>query len=161
MPTDAEIAWFAGIFEGEGTFETSKRSTVRMTIAMSDLDVIERLALVFPCREIATRQSNKRFPDAKPMHAWRVGDSDQVAAVIEAILPWLGERRSARAREVLAHIENRQVPGDPRNSHCKQGHALTPDNLVRRGGVKPHVRCKTCAREQWRAYNRKRATAAN
>lgn len=161
MPTDAEIAWFAGIFEGEGTFETSKRSTVRMTVAMSDQDVIERLSQVFPCQQIGFRHSNKRYPDAKPMYSWRVGDSDQVALVIQAILPWLGKRRAARAREVLEHIERRQRPGQPRTTHCKQNHPLTADNLIRRGGDKPYVRCKTCAVEQQRAYNeRKRAAAA-
>lgn len=160
MPSDAEIAWFAGIFEGEGTFEMSKRSTVRMAIAMSDLDVIQRLASVFPCRPIASRDSDKRFPDAKPMHLWRVGESEQVALVIHAILPWLGERRTARAREVLEHIERRQASGEPRTSHCKLGHALTPDNLVRRGGQSPYVRCKTCAADQQRAYRVRRRAAA-
>jgi hypothetical protein len=163
MPSDVEIAWFAGIFEGEGTFETSKRSTVRMTVGMTDRDVIERMQSIFPGRPIVTRDDDltrAKFPTAKPIYVWRSGNHDSVALVVTAILPWLGARRSTRALEVLAHIENRQLPGQPRTSHCKQGHALTPENLVRRGGAKPYVRCKTCAVEQQRAYVIRRRAAA-
>jgi hypothetical protein len=164
MPTDSEIAWFAGVFEGEGTFETSKRSTVRMTIAMSDRDIIERIDRIYPSgNNIAVRDdeaARSRFANPKTMYVWRIGQAEMVAAVIGEILPWLGERRASRARQVLEHIDRKQRPGEPRASHCKAGHALTPDNLVKRGGKSPYLRCKSCAREQERAYReRKRAPA--
>lgn len=165
MPTDAEIAWFAGIFEGEGTFETSKRSTARMTIAMSDRDIIERIDKVFPCgRALAVRNDEgmrARYVDPKPMYVWRLGTGAAITEVIASILPWLGERRSARAQEVLDHLAKRQQPGEPRSTHCKRGHALTGDNLIRRGGKSPYVRCRICSVEKQRAhYERRRAASA-
>lgn len=40
---------------------------------------------------------------------------------------------------------------DPRNqkTHCKRGHALTPENVIR---WRTHRRCKTCHREYQRSY---------
>ena len=56
MPTNEELAWFAGLFEGEGWISVSYRHNasrskrkpyylmVRMSIKMTDLDTLEKLA---------------------------------------------------------------------------------------------------------------------
>jgi hypothetical protein len=47
--------------------------------------------------------------------------------------------------EPVTHAENmRRSRGFRRKTHCAQGHALTPDNLVPRAGKEGQFRCKTC-----------------
>lgn len=160
VPTDPQLAWFAGLFEGEGTFETSKASTVRMTIGMTDEDVIERVQALFPGRPIGVRpdmkpvQSNYNKP--RPVYVWRVSEGREVRRIIELILPWLGKRRRKRALEVLAHLDSRHVPGTPLKPECKSGHMMSGDNLVRRGGQSPYWRCRQCAEDSQRRYQIKK-----
>ena len=45
MITTIEIAWVAGILEGEGTFCMNNNSP-RLAIAMTDLDVVEKFCKI-------------------------------------------------------------------------------------------------------------------
>lgn len=156
-----DIAWLAGIFEGEGCFEIGKNGMVRLTIAMTDRDVIERIDELFPSNGISVRPSHTpiKGSDGKPrdIYAWRVSGPDKVTAVIKAILPYLGERRTARANEVLQSIASRPERNRQRNKdRCRAGHPLTPENSIARAD-KPHlVRCRRCQQERSReSYERR------
>lgn len=163
VPSDVEVAWFAGLFEGEGSFEIGKNGLVRLTIAITDRDVIERVEAMFPTGYISVRPSHTpvKSNGGKPrdIYAWRVSGPGRVRTVIDLMLPLLGERRTARAREVLESIDSRPIRDARRNStHCRRGHELTPENSAVRAD-KPHlVRCRTCQRERSReSYERKLA----
>jgi hypothetical protein len=163
MPTDTELAWFTGIFEGEGHIETMKRSTARLRIAMTDRDIIERLNTIFPGLPIAVRPAMKpreaHHNQPRPIYVWSVGRGEQVTEILRLMLPYLGERRAARAVEALAHIASRPAPGSARRPHiCANGHDLSEDdNRVLRGGVRPQWQCRACAREYTRQYRLRKA----
>lgn len=98
---DVEIAWAAGVFEGEGSVTSTGRSAARASVEMSDLDVLERLQHILGGRVNGPRQ---RGPRRKPMYRWEVSSRGEVLLVLRLLLPWLGDRRRARAEEVIAHI---------------------------------------------------------
>jgi hypothetical protein len=103
MTRGEEIAWAAGLFEGEGCIARlpDRPHQIRLQLGSSDRDVVERFAAVVGCGSISYRQSLPRLSDTpKPMWIW-VAVAVKAAALLEEIFPYLGERRSERARELL------------------------------------------------------------
>jgi hypothetical protein len=97
---NALIAWAACLFEAEGTIVDSTGS-VQLRVKMTDLDVLERLADVFGVGEIygpykpGSRDGHVR----KPYWVW-ICTEPFIRKIFEAMAPWLGARRIARAREM-------------------------------------------------------------
>lgn len=159
-----DIAWFAGLFEGEGCLSIERNGNTKLSIGMTDLDIIERVRTLFPnCNNTKPRQQKPVRPEyrmPKVIHSWRVSDPQEVRRIIVLMLPFLGERRSARAREVLEHLDTRPGIGSyQRNkTHCAQGHEYTPENTVYgRDGNALYRRCRTCMKTWWTANNAKRS----
>lgn len=111
-PSEAEkIAWAAGLFEGEGSLGITRRPGKRtpelvygrLTMGMADRDVVERFAAVVGCGKIGSQQ----VPEGhKPIHLWACGSTKDVRRVLLMFLPWLGERRLQRAREILGVLSD-------------------------------------------------------
>lgn len=106
-----EIAWAAGIIEGEGCimFKVSPQSigrrTTRIRVTMCDEDIVRRLYNVFRIGRfrgpLARSYSGKSVKD---LWLWEVNTQSHVKEVLDLILPWLGLRRAEKAREVLDFI---------------------------------------------------------
>lgn len=97
--TQEWIAWLAGWLEGEGCIEIIGRGA-RLTGTTTDKDVAER------ARELAGgRIYSCQRPDRKLRYDWRVTKRDEVLALLLQLEPWFGERRQARAREAIEHLE--------------------------------------------------------
>jgi hypothetical protein len=101
--SERELAWAAGLFEGEGSIGQS-RGYPRLQLASTDEDVVRRFQSVvnggavhgpYPSRGPtgSTRQDYK-------VH-WRWGATGRPArAIMALLLPWLGKRRMERWTEV-------------------------------------------------------------
>lgn len=123
MPrSEADLAWLAGIYEGEGSVflkGTSSRyngekNAPYIKIAMIDEDIIQRVQRVagFGTMSSYILKSGKRI------YQWHSGDREQVPQLLRAMSPWLGERRMEQVRIVLAGAKpygwdgtNRSQPG--------------------------------------------------
>lgn len=141
--TDVEIAWFAGIFEGEGCIATTRSKYPWLQVAMSDEDVIRRLHSVSGCgtvRALATR------PGYKPMWEWRAGKRTDVARLLCAMAPLLGERRRAKALEAadLLKLRERKLVAQCGTHSGYVSH--------RKRKEKPCADCTAAVREYNRAY---------
>lgn len=118
MPTDQEVAWAAGLFEGEGCIglwehHRHKRPLVRLQIIMTDRDVLEKFCTIAECGKVSaerrTRQENR-----KPSFMWVISNRHDVDRLLRLFLPWLCARRAAKAQEVLAEIAS----ADRDCKHC-------------------------------------------
>jgi len=158
---ETDIAWFSGLFEGEGCFSIEKNGGVKLTIGMTDLDIIERVNALFPKHQnmqpIQPKPAKAGYGIPKIRHTWRVSDPAEVQRITELMLPWLGERRAAAARGVLAHLATRPGMGGYQRAktHCPKEHEYTPENTIYRGGAKRYRVCKTCAQVWWTTQNAK------
>jgi hypothetical protein len=156
-----DTAWLAGLFEGEGCIEITKNGGTRLTIRMTDRDIIDRVDAFFPCSKIQVvnpKPVRPEYNQPKTQYAWRVSRPEVVREILQLILPWLGERRSRKAREVLEHLSTRPTTGWNRNkTHCAAGHEYTTENTYIRPGT-PHRHCRTCQRG-WAATYRVRQSA--
>ena len=103
--TDAQVAWMAGVIEGEGTFGYRDRRP-RISVEMTDRDVLDRL---HNWTGIGHIYSRKREENWKEIHAWVVTRRGDVAALASVIEPWLMARRGARLREVISLMQAEPV----------------------------------------------------
>lgn len=67
---------------------------------MTDADVVARLLDVFQLGALHVRLKNAGFENSKPIWFWRVNSKNAIAVAM-TILPFLGERRKARAIEMI------------------------------------------------------------
>ena len=107
--TTNQIAWAAGLIEGEGTIIASitKREggypirQFRLAVEMTDLDVLKRLAGILGPR-VTLRE--RKPPSLNPKHRQRYIlclTGSELAGWLMTIYPLMGERRRTRIRESL------------------------------------------------------------
>lgn len=99
MITEADredVVWLAGLLEGEGSFDLQRGKYPRVRLSMTDRDVVGRAATLFGSTIRLTLKSH----DKPTWHAERQGAA--AVAIMEAILPWMGARRSRKIAEILA-----------------------------------------------------------
>ncbi len=111
-----EIAWVAGILEGEGTFSGNRH---RVTCAMTDRDIIARLAQTTGVGRIYFSKRQKEHH--KDVWIWSVIRRSEVTELTRAIIPWLGERRTAAAILLCAGLLLRSCPGPVRGLTLSRG----------------------------------------
>ncbi len=97
MSTDIDIAWGTGVFEGNGCI-TIPHGAPSLYIDMTDEDVLRRVVAIFG--------GNVTGPTyragCKPVYHWRLDEVKPVQAILRRMWPYLGERRRARAAEMIA-----------------------------------------------------------
>jgi hypothetical protein len=153
MSRETDIAWAAGIWEGEGCWNVVRRPDrhkpqVQSRLAMTDRDVVERFAAIVGFGGL--RYGIQRRPNEKPLAEWYTQRRDMTRELIAMFWPYLGERRRAKAQEVLDLGE--AIPLGERTT-CPKGHPY--DSIEKAGG---HLarRCSQCRREQSRNRARQR-----
>lgn len=96
-----EIAWLAGLFEGEGCISV-KPNAVRLVVGMTDEDVVRR------CRDVTgagtLRWRTPSQPGWKPQLIWSVGHRRDVSRLLLAMAPLLGERRRSKALQAAEKL---------------------------------------------------------
>ena len=101
-------AWAAGLFDGEGCIhighQTKKphNAYYQLTLAMSDIDLVNRFAEVWGVGKVWERQTRKGW---KTMYYWRISKRSEVQRILSTMLPFFGNRRAHKALDVLDDIE--------------------------------------------------------
>lgn len=94
---DTDIAWLAGIIEGEATF-VWQQGRPRIVVAMTDLDIIEKIESIV---ESGTKIYVDEKPNCKPLYKWGVSKRSTLVDLMQKIRPHMGQRRGARIDEFL------------------------------------------------------------
>lgn len=107
--TRDDLLWLSGLLEGEGTFDAHRGKYPRIRLAMTDRDIVGRAASLM---DSTIRLSLHQAPNKPTWHTEISGD--RAAAIMAAILPFMGARRSQRIAEVLAIAKLRPLGADVR-----------------------------------------------
>ena len=99
MGPGEQVAWAAGLFEGEGCFTISARYP-RVKLNSTDEDVLRRFHDTVGVGQVRVDDS-LRGRGYKRQWEWYVGNREGVKVVIDLLWPWLGQRRRARAAQLL------------------------------------------------------------
>lgn len=102
MGAESDWAWAAGLFEGEGSITLYDRY-IMLAMTTTDRDVLERFVGVVGYGKVHT--SLLRGGQRKQQYRWAMGQREMCIATLNRMLPWLGERRAARAIDAIAHAE--------------------------------------------------------
>ncbi len=109
--TRENIAWLAGLFEGEGSLscrrvQTEKRGHGRapwaLDVSMCNEDVLRRAHVISGVGNLHGPYDNGE--GHKPYWKWTTTKRAHVFALLVALWPWLGERRRAKACEALRDL---------------------------------------------------------
>lgn len=124
MTTESEIAWAAGLFEGEGWISI-QRKTPLIGIQMADKEILERFQSIVGCGKIYYRKpriySYERIKTRKEQWAWRLQGREKVGHLLDVLSPWLGSRRKGRAKEVMTiAATSAKQPGMPKGYQTKK-----------------------------------------
>ena len=126
-----DLAWAAGIIDGEGCFDTSpnygvghKRETpriiARLTVGQGsrtgEPQMLTRFHDLFG-GAVSRPYVRKDRPDATPMYFWTVGSFHKVQAVLAMTWPWLGDVKRKQAASVLARATPPSRPHWGSRSH--------------------------------------------
>ena len=111
--TETDVAWIAGLLEGEGYFGIDNRSKDRyetskippapfIKVSMVDEDIIQRLSKLLdkpyfsPSRKTVT---------GKQVYTLHIGEKEKVLSILQQILPYMGVRRGERIKECISHLQ--------------------------------------------------------
>jgi hypothetical protein len=133
---EIDVAWLAGLLEGEGNFEfvpvAKKAMDVRINISMADRDVIERVAAITEATSkvrIYDRRGQAGFRQHhQPLHCLCIRGYRAIR-VMKQILPFMGNRRSEKIKMIIEawdganHTRERHLPPTchPDRRHYCQG----------------------------------------
>ena len=117
--TDIDIAWLAGILEGEGHFGYTKRKYSLKTtgeikfyydpyvhLQMTDKDIVYRVASLFQSKSVRTYQDKR----GNRKLLYRVGCNGKIRlpSLLKSIFPHMGERRKTKILILSFLIMNKQ-----------------------------------------------------
>ncbi len=94
-----QVAWAAGLLEGEGSFLLKRKATPVVMAQMTDLDVLEAIQYIFN-GNIWTATTTQAHH--KPSWRWQTTGGFHGATVMRAVRPFMLARRGARIDECLA-----------------------------------------------------------
>lgn len=141
-----DIAWVAGLYEGGGSCPVLSDGGVRVEMVSTDEDVMRQFVELVGFGRI--RRVPGRKEGYKEVHCWSIRGKNAVE-FLECVLPWLGERRGARALEAITWKPRRPTVS-PEDTHCVHGHEFTPEN-TRPRGTGGRI-CIICRRETQKRY---------
>jgi len=119
------LAWAAGIFEGEGCISVSndRRRRLKVSVSMTDRDVIEKFGHIMGLGSVRGPYMKAGLKDS---WQWEVTSSENVQAVLAAFWEFLCSRRKTKAVEAIkiaSKVKNKD------SIWCLRGHRLEGENL--------------------------------
>ena len=107
--TEIEAAWLAGIMEGDGCFTLhfgkNAKGTPRLALAMTDQDIVDRVAVLL---KTESRTTDWRTKGNKAIWRTTLARLEDLKYTLEKIYPFMGVRRKQRIDELLTNINGRQ-----------------------------------------------------
>lgn len=111
--TETDIAWIAGLLEGEGYFGIDNRSKDRyetskippapfIKVSMVDEDIIQRLSKLLDKSHFSP---SRKTVTGKQVYTLHIGEKEKVLFILQKILPYMGVRRGERITECISYLQ--------------------------------------------------------
>lgn len=136
-----EIAWLAGLLEGEGTFHDNNGSPC-ITYDSTDEDVVERACKLFGVEQ-STPYRPQRYENAKIVYRSRLFGARAIAWM-QTIYVFMGRRRQEKIKDIVLRwkAKTRRVRGPLSVKPMAECH---PDRAHSANGL-----CKACFNKKYR-----------
>lgn len=141
-----DVAWAAGLFEGEGNFTLRAKTSAEAMLGMTDEDVVRRFAVAVGFGSV--HREERKAPH-RTLFRWSAANAQDARALIAMFLPYFGGRRRQRALAVLEYTKD--CPGLRRErTACRKNHPYDENTYVVPGTN--NRKCRICQQEQDLAY---------
>jgi hypothetical protein len=110
------VAWVAGVLEGEGSFGLTRRHGGRIDLGSTDADIVQRVHDLTG-GDLYHRAARKQT--WKPMTILAIRGRSNLRRVLPLILPWLLQRRAARAWPIYEWSKSSGWPSDGGDPGCR------------------------------------------
>lgn len=94
------LAWAAGLFDGEGCIHQMPTGQIELRLKMADEDVVRRFAAIVGAGVVSQGEHPKKL-NHRQMWTWRCSRRIDTMPILYALYEWLGDRRQAKIREVF------------------------------------------------------------
>lgn len=128
--TTHQLAWLAGIWDGEGTFsifcDTNNRYIGRITLSNTDVSMINEIVKIFDASNVKGhiwQELTSRKPNHKKAYHITVNKIDNVMTITKLMLPYLISKKP-RAELLLRFLESRSKYKAKANRDPKTGRVL-------------------------------------
>lgn len=107
IPTEGQIMWAAGLFEGEGWISLSRTKGhcyPKLGVQMADEGIVRRFHQTIGMGRVYgpyQKGPTQKGTIPKPQYQW-LASGREARQIIHRLLPYLGSRRRARAMEVMS-----------------------------------------------------------
>lgn len=123
----AEIAWVAGLLEGEGSFSSAQHhgrghQIGRVDMQSIDHDTLETLARITGIGSVHGPLAPQ--PNRQPLWYWRVQRHNDVRALTELIYPWMGARRRRQIEAIWEGQDKERLNPRPRKVSPEDAEAI-------------------------------------
>ena len=102
---DTELAWLAGLYEGEGSTSKHGGLSYHITIAMTDQDVLERAQQITGLGRVYGPYAKRS--GWKDIYSWVCNEHDSYT-IMRLIKPFMLARRAAQIDEAIHTYETRE-----------------------------------------------------
>lgn len=137
---DQDLFWAVGLFEGEGYIGKDGHSR-RMKVAMKDEDIVRRFHAAVGCGSVRLDVQTWSGREVR-MWTWTCTLWADVSRLLDLFYPHLGERRQAKANQLLGDPPKSSGAHNKVKTHCPQGHEYTESNTRVYNGSRS---CRRCA----------------
>ena len=105
-----EVAWAAGLFEGEGSLHRETCSGYwRLALEMTDVDVVIHFASMYGLSVKSFNTSKlKENSHYKQTYTTRTGKRDLIFKIVSDFYPYLGERRREKCDDFIAWYQEKK-----------------------------------------------------
>jgi hypothetical protein len=123
MATDLEIAWLAGLLEGEGCFLIQHHASPSIQLCMNDYDVVAKAARIMEMSLDRIHLKKTNQPNHKPGYVLRC-DGPEAFVWMRAIRPHMGDRRGAKIDYIIFTVKAARPHIDKGRDVCRKGHSI-------------------------------------
>jgi hypothetical protein len=103
---DHDITWAAGLFEGEGSIDIKKSrgyEYLRLQLASTDEDIIRKFHYIVGLGSVFGPYGPYKT-GLKQQWRWHISNK-KADSVLSCLLPYLGDRRTAKALEIRKYFD--------------------------------------------------------
>lgn len=100
-PIETNLAWAAGLFDGEGSTclsSSGDKNTIAMSLYQNNRDTLQRFKAVVQRGEIYGPYQRK---GPNPIYCWKVGGFERTVETLTALWPYLTLQKRTQAVKVL------------------------------------------------------------
>lgn len=109
--TVIDLAWLAGLLEGEGSFFVNERKNdkrtpaARISMQSTDKDVLDRVHFLLG-GSLSNAIVRKNRPNAKPAWQWCLSNTSYCVELCKRLYPLMSERRQGQINSIFERFDN-------------------------------------------------------